>query len=196
MYAIRIRKEAQRLGLRTLLTLTLDPSKLKGKESTAYINRVFADFRVYLRRKLGCPPVFIRVLEYQQNGNAHFHVLLKGYVSQAWVSEAWSALGGGRIVDIRSVDMHRVSHYLSKYLTKQMLMHAPKRARRVTTSNGIRLLEKQPSDFEWRLMRIPILTLLGFHRSNVTRIVPDAEGYLVEFETVENAVDEPLCESP
>lgn len=140
--------------------------------------------------------MFIRVLEYQQNGNAHFHVLLKDYVSQAWVSEAWSALGGGRIVDIRRVDMHRVSHYLSKYLTKQMLIHAPKRARRVTTSNGIRLLEKQPSDFEWRLMRIPILTLLGFHRSHVTRIVPDAEGYLVEFETIENASDEPLCESP
>jgi hypothetical protein len=196
MYAIRIRKEAQRLGLRTLLTLTLDPSKLNGKESTTYINGVFADLRVYLRRKLKYSPPYIRVLEYQRNGNAHFHVLLNCKLPQAWVSETWSALGGGRVVDIRRVDMHRVSHYLSKYLTKQMLMNAPKRSRRVTASKGIRLLEKQPSDFEWRLMRIPILTLLGFHRSNVTRIVPDAEGYLVEFETVENAVDEPLCGSP
>ncbi len=196
MYAIRIRKAAQRLGLTTLLTLTLDPSKLNGSESTAYITGVFADFRVYLRRKLGYPPVFIRVLEYQRNDNAHFHVLLNCNLPQAWVSEAWSALGGGRIVDIRRVDLHRVSHYLSKYLTKQMLMNAPKRARRVTTSKGIRLLEKQPSDFDWRLIRVPILRLLDVCRAHVTRIVSDVDGDLLAFETIGDASDEPLCPSP
>ncbi len=196
MYAIRIRKEAQRLGLGTLLTLTLDPSKLNGKESTAYINGVFADLRVYLRRMLKYAPPYIRVLEYQQNGNAHFHVLLNCYLPQAWVRDTWSVLGGGRIVDIRRIDMHRVSHYLSKYLTKQMLMNAPQRARRVTTSKGIRLLEKQPSDFEWRLIRVPILRLLDVCRAHVTRIVSDVDGDLLAFETIGNASDEPLCPSP
>jgi hypothetical protein len=194
MYAIRIRKTAQRLGLRTLLTLTLDPSKLEGKESTAYINGVFADLRIYLRRKLGFAPPYIRILEYQKNGNAHFHVLLNCYLPQAWVSETWSVLGGGRVVDIKRVDMHRVSHYLSKYLTKQMLIGAPKHARRVTTSKGIHLLEKQPRDFEWRLIRVPILRLFDVHRAHVTRTIPDADGYLLAFETFENPCK--VLESP
>ena len=184
-YAIQIRKAAQRLGLKTLLTLTLDPSKLHGEESTKYINEVFADFRVYLRRKLGYAPVYIRVLEYQKNGNAHLHILLSCNLEQAWISETWSALGGGRIVDIRRVDMHRVSHYLSKYLTKDMLMEAPKRARRVTTSKGIRLLEKQPSDFEWRIMRIPILRIFDVYRQHVQSTKQDTDGCLILFETLE-----------
>lgn len=192
-YAIRIRQAAERLKLRTLLTLTLDPSKLHGEESTKYINEVFADFRVYLRRKLGYAPPFIRVLEYQKNGNAHLHVLLNCYLPQAWVSETWSALGGGCVVDIKRVDMHRVSRYLSKYLTKEMLMYAPKRARRVTTSKGIRLLEKQPSDYEWRLMRIPILLALDSNRAHVTLIVPDSEGYLQAFETFEEPCGGETC---
>ncbi|MGC1296688.1 MAG: hypothetical protein WA869_16760 [Alloacidobacterium sp.] len=37
------------------------------------------------------------------------------------MSEAWEAVGGGRIVDIKRVDLHRVSRYLSKCLTKQMI---------------------------------------------------------------------------
>jgi hypothetical protein len=190
-YAIQIRKAAQRLGLKTLLTLTLDPSKLHGEESTKYINEVFADFRVYLRRKLGYAPVYIRVLEYQKNGNAHLHILLSCYLEQAWISETWSALGGGRIVDIRRVDMHRVSHYLSKYLTKDMLMEAPKRARRVTTSKGIRLLEKQPFDFEWRIMRIPILRIFDVYRQHVQSTKQDTDGYLISFETFEEQTGAP-----
>ncbi|HYK37040.1 rolling circle replication-associated protein [Alloacidobacterium sp.] len=184
-YCIRIAQTAEKLKLNKLLTLTLDPSKLDGADSTRYINEVFADFRVYLRRKLGHSPAYIRVLEYQKNGNAHLHVLLNCYLPQDWVSEAWSAVGGGRIVDIKRVDLHRVSRYLSKYLTKQMLLCAPKRARRVTTSRCIQLFAKQQSDFAWRLIKVPIVRLFDLHRSKVTRINPDADGYLVAFETFE-----------
>lgn len=196
MYCIRIAKAAARLKLNKLLTLTLDPAKLRGAESTKYINEVFADFRVYLRRKLGHAPVYIRVLEYQQNGRAHLHVLLNCHLPQEWISETWSVLGGGRIVDIRHVDMHRVSHYLSKYLTKQMLLHAPKRARRVTTSSGIRLLEKQQSDYEWRMIRVPILRLLDVYRASVTGIFPDSDGCLFAFETADRADHVPHSPPP
>jgi hypothetical protein len=184
---------AERHKLTTMLTLTLDPKKLQGAETTKYINGVFADFRVYLRRRLGFAPVYIRVLEYQKNGNAHLHVLLNCYLPQSWVSDTWSVLGGGRIVDIKRVDMHRVSHYLSKYLTKDMLLCAPKRARRVTTSKGLRLLEKQPSDYEWRMMRIPVLRLFDVYRANVTRIEPDSDGCLLAFETVEQPSEAQAC---
>ena len=87
MYCIRIAKTAERLKLNKLLTLTLDPAKLQGEDSTTYINAVFADFRVYLRRKLGHAPSYIRVLEYQKNGNAHLHILVNEWLDQGWVSE-------------------------------------------------------------------------------------------------------------
>ena len=185
MFCLRIAQTAERRQLNKLLTLTLDPAKLQGKESTKYINEVFADFRIYLKRRLGYAPDYIRILEYQKNGNAHLHVLLNCYLPQNWVSEAWSAVGGGRIVDIKHVDIHRVSRYLSKYLTKQMLMFAPKGARRVTTSRSIRLLEKHLSDFTWRMIRVPILRLFDVHRAHVTKIQPDAEGFLFAFDTFE-----------
>lgn len=197
MYRIRIGKTAERYRLNKLLTLTLDPKKLKGRDSTEYINEVFADFRVYLRRRVGHSPTYIRVLEYQENGNAHLHILLNCWLPQDWIKEAWSALGGGVVVDIRFVDMHRISHYLSKYLSKQMLMCAPKGARRVTTSRDIRLLEKLPSDFEWRILRIPVLSLFDFYRARVTgRPTTDGDGYLIAFETFAENRDSAECSSP
>ena len=196
MFCVRIAQTAERLKLNKLLTLTLDPAKLHGADSTKYINEVFAEFRVYLIRRLGFAPAYIRILEYQKNGNAHLHILLGCYLPQEWVSEVWSAIGGGKIVHIQRVEMHRVSRYLSKYLAKEMIMSAPKGARRVTTSRSIRLLEKQPSDFAWRVIRVPILRLLDVYRAHVTRIVPDADGYLFAFETIENVSAGPLCPSP
>jgi hypothetical protein len=44
---------------------------------------------------------------------------------EAWISQAWQSVGGCRIVDIRLVDIHRVGAYLSKYLTKDLLLSAP-----------------------------------------------------------------------
>ena len=185
MFCIRISQTAERLKLNKLLTLTLDPAKLNGADSTKYINEVFADFRVYLRRKLGRAPSYIRVLEYQKNGNAHLHILLRDWLDHRWVSEAWEAVGGGRIVDIRFVDMHRVSHYLSKYLTKQMLECAPPRARRVTTSRDIRLLEKQESGFAWIMLRVPLLRLFDRYSSHKAARL-DQDGYLVSFDVYES----------
>ena len=96
-------------------------------------------------------------------------------------------------MDIKRVDMHRVSRYLSKYLTKDMLLCAPKRARRVTTSKGIRLLEKQPNDYEWQMMRVPALRLFDTFRASVTRTDLDSDGCLAAFEMVEQPCDAQAC---
>jgi hypothetical protein len=170
--------------LTTLLTLTLDPSKLSGRDSTRFINEVFADFRIYMKRRLGLNPKYIRVLEHQGNGNAHLHILLNCYLKQSWVSDAWAALGGGKVVDIRRVDMHRASHYLSKYLTKEMLMSAPKRTRRVTTSRSIKLNPKRVSDSIWRLIHIPIEYLYEVHKCTANNVLYDIEGNITGFESV------------
>jgi hypothetical protein len=37
------------------------------------------------------------------------HVLLSKYIPQQWISDSWSALGGGEIVHIKQVDVHRIS---------------------------------------------------------------------------------------
>jgi len=83
----------------------------------------------------------IGVLEFQKNGNAHLHVLLGQYIPWKWLSKAWQSIGGGKVVDIRFVDVHRVSAYLSVYLVgdkvKSTLELLPMRARIFTTSRSI-----------------------------------------------------------
>jgi hypothetical protein len=144
--------------LQRFLTLTLDPSKIEG-DPVRYLNDVFAKLRVYLRREFGAAPQYIRVLEFQKNGNPHFHILIDRFIDIEWIRRAWVAVGGGFMVDIRLVDVHRVSRYLSKYLTKELLMSAPLRSRRVTTSRGIKLLEKTSAETTWMLVKIPIWVL-------------------------------------
>jgi hypothetical protein len=53
-----------------MVTLTLDPKKLGGEDSTLYINEVFANLRVCLKREFGVSFTYVRILEYQKNGNA------------------------------------------------------------------------------------------------------------------------------
>jgi hypothetical protein len=99
---------------------------------------------------------FVGVLEFQENGNAHLHVLLGKYIKQEWLSIAWQSIGGGEIVDIRPVDVHRVSAYLSVYLTGNKVAHTlkllPMRARIFTTSRSIRLWPKKEKR-DWWLRR-------------------------------------------
>ena len=67
-----------------------------------------------------------------------------------WISKSWAALGGGKVVDIRRVyDVHRMSRYLAKYLTKDVILSAPRGVRRWTTSRGIQLFTKHKSTGEW-----------------------------------------------
>lgn len=95
-----------------MATLTLDPKRIPKSErgrTDRYIRECWRKMRVLLSRKFGESLPFVAVLEFQENGRAHLHVLLGVYVPQAWLSQAWQSIGGGKIVDIRFVDVHRVS---------------------------------------------------------------------------------------
>jgi hypothetical protein len=155
------------MQLRRFLTLTLDPSKIEG-DPFPYINAAFAKLRVYLQRHYGVSLQYIRVLEFQKNGNPHFHILIDRYIEIAWIRKAWVAVGGGYMIDIRLVDVHRVSRYLSKYLTKDLLMSAPLRCRRVPTSRGIKLLEKTRSETVWTLIKVPISSLVVIYATDIS----------------------------
>lgn len=167
------------------MTLTLDPSKIDG-DPVRYLNKTFDKLRVYLRRKYRCAPQYIRVLEFHKNGNPHFHVLIDRYIALEWIREAWVAVGGGYMVNIKFVDVHRVSRYLSKYLTKELLMSAPLRCRRVTTSRGIKLFEKQPSETRWELLKVSIYRLRHMCDGNVITEAIDEDGLLESFTAILN----------
>jgi hypothetical protein len=154
-YRQAIAKRALEFGLKRFVTLTLDPGRItEGKDSVTYIRECFNKFRVYLGRDYG-KIKYISVVEFQKkSGIAHLHVLVGSYIPQAWIKQAWMSCGGGWMVDIRQVDVHRIPQYLSKYLTKDLLNTCPKGKRRVTTSRGIVLFEIIKRGF--KLIWIPI----------------------------------------
>jgi hypothetical protein len=174
---------AERHKLNRFLTLTLDPKVLGNKDPVAYINAVFAKWRTYLKRKFGHSITYIRILEFQKSGNPHFHILVDRFIPQAWIQSTWQAVGGGRFVDIRYVDIHRIAHYLSKYLSKELLLSAPKRSRRITVSRGIRLIEKRKSDLVWQFFRKKIVDLFLELMPDLEDVYLDEEGVLKEFVT-------------
>jgi len=178
-YRRAIREVAETFALRIFVTLTLDPSKIEG-DPVAYLNDVFAKFRTYLKREMGCVPKYIRVLEFQKNGNPHFHLLIDRCIDFTWMQEAWQAVGGGLFVNIKAVEVHRISRYLSKYLTKELLLSAPLRTRRVTTSRSIHLFEKSAQP-KMHFMRFPIWVVFRFHKSRVLEFTLDEEAVLNSF---------------
>jgi hypothetical protein len=116
--------------------------------------------RVYLSRRSGQAVEFIAVVELQRSGIAHLHVLAGVYLPQEWLSRAWQAVGGGRIVDVRYVDVHRVAGYLAKYLTKDSLGSLPPGTRLFSCSRGIVLWPKKKAS-GWWLSRRSIDELYG-----------------------------------
>jgi len=152
----RIAEIAQEHKLNKMATLTLDPARIPARHKARtdrYIRDCWRKMRVLLAREFNGSLSFVGVLEFQKNGNAHLHVLLGQYIEQKWLSKAWQSIGGGKVVDIRFVDVHRVSAYLSVYLVgekvKLTLELLPMRARIFTTSRSIVLWGKKKASNWW-----------------------------------------------
>jgi hypothetical protein len=117
-------------------------------------------------------------------------------IEQKWISKTWDRLGGGRIVYIKQVTVRNITRYLSKYLTKELLLSAPKGTRRITTSRTIKLFPKFNSGIAWELIRESIWYVLTMHRVAEFEHQPDLfrfivmqfdeEGILKAFELVED----------
>lgn len=159
----RIAQIASEKQLNRMATLTLDRKRIpRDVRSDRYIRECWRKMRVLLGRKFGASLDFVGVLEFQKNGMAHLHILLGRYVPQAWLSEAWQSIGGGQIVDIRFVDIYRVTSYLVCYLSGKKVEHTlsllPLRARIFTTSRSIILWGKKKSS-GWWLCRVDLSEL-------------------------------------
>lgn len=156
----RVRTEIARIAserkLNKMATLTLDPKRLTKRDrarTDRYLRNCWRKMRVSLGRKFGESVDYVGILEFQKNGTAHLHLLVSRFIEQGWLSDAWEAVGGGQIVDIRSVDIHRVTAYLSVYLAGDKVKHTLKflavRARIFTTSRSIRLWPKKEKRGWW-----------------------------------------------
>ncbi len=140
--------------LTRFVTLTLDPARIpSGTPSHEYLRECWRKMRVYLSRHAGRSIEFIAVVELHKSGIAHLHVLVGLYLPQAWLSQAWQSVGGGRIVDIRFVDVQRIAGYLAKYLTKDSLKGLPPGTRLFSCSRGIVLWPKKKSSGWWLSLR-------------------------------------------
>src|SRR5215468_3169959 len=134
-----IARIASEKKLNKLATLTLDIKRIRrGVRTDRYLRDCWRKMRVSLAREFGESIDYVGVLEFTQKGVAHLHLLLGRFIKQEWLSDAWSAVGGGEVVDIRLVDIHRVTAYLSVYLAGDKIKHTLKllavRARIFTTS--------------------------------------------------------------
>ena len=179
-YRYLIGQLAEREKLTRFLTLTLDPSRVEG-DSVRYLRGVFNKFRLYLRRKYGAPVKYIAVLEFHKSGVAHLHLLVDRFIPWDWIRQSWSAIGGGQVVFIKYVDVHRISRYLSKYLTKELLLSAPKRSRRITTSRSLHLIEKKDAETGWELFKVSIFHLYSRLLAGVESFLIDQDGFLESF---------------
>jgi hypothetical protein len=125
--------------------------------SIRHIRKSWDKLRYYMHRKFKSAPTYVSVIEFQKvTGLAHLHIVIDRYIDQKWVKEAWQALGGGQHVDIRHVDVHRAAAYLSKYLSKEVLLSAPIGMRRVTTSRSVKLNPKKIAEYLWEVLKAPI----------------------------------------
>jgi len=176
---------AEELDLKYFVTLTIDPSKLReGEDAVKHLQVSFDKFRTYLRRKFGEAPVYIRVVEFTQKGQPHYHILTDRYIEQRWISRTWNQLGGGKVVWIRRARIRKIAHYLAKYLTKELLLSAPKGTRRITTARAVKLFPKYQSEIVWEMLRSTIWFLHNRASQTIVEVHAielDEENYLKAF---------------
>jgi hypothetical protein len=180
-----IAEAAKEHNLDRLMTLTLDPKKVKGPP-LKHLNDSWAKLRMAFKRKFKQSVSFIAVNEYHKSGMPHKHVLVDHYIHQAWLSNKWQKLGGGKIVDIRKItDIDNMAKYVGKYLGKDVLIEAPKGSRRVSTSQNIKLNDKV-SEGNWSVDEAEVDQVFEAQKESVENEVRDKNNRLVSFERTRN----------
>lgn len=121
--------------MRYFLTLTLDPTVIPveyKKRTHKYITKIFNTFLTNIRR-IQKDLKYVWVVEFQQNGNAHLHIVLNTRLDIIVVREIWTRIGGGVQSKVEYIkDLSSVANYVSKYIGKglydfQHLYHFEKR---------------------------------------------------------------------
>lgn len=111
------------------VTVTLKPSTIPEEyrnKTGIYITKLFNHLRLILERKLKRKILYVWIKEFQGNGNAHLHILIKGYIPQKILRREWERIGGGRRIDIQQIkNVEATAVYLTAYLVKQVKEKTP-----------------------------------------------------------------------
>lgn len=136
-------REARKQGLRVrLLTLT-DGSGGHGTMTSQELARAWNKLRGRLRRRKKLGP-YVKVVELQERGALHLHVLIaagaEGYIAQRDLSELALASGFGPICDVREIDEDGAES-IAAYVTKGSRGERELAARAGTVSGYMAKLE-------------------------------------------------------
>ena len=156
-YQAAVHKAAAAHKLHRHIILTLDPGLIPADvDSVTYIQQVWTRFRSWMQDKRGLSLTYIRVIQLQENGTAHFHLVVSETITQETIIEGWTACGGGHQCRIRFRDPHRGAEYITRYITRELMLVLPKGRRILSCSRGILLFEKLlPSG--WAYSRLSFL---------------------------------------
>lgn len=187
-----IASAAAEKGLDRFLTLTLNPHIIPASWNPhRYIWSVWSKFRVYLGRKYDEAISYICVLELHESGIPHLHALVDRFIPQQWISTAWEAVGGGRIVFIeRAKEIAEVGRYLAKYMTKRNGASSVRRLRRISTSRDIKLRRFDPGDMKWQVSPIGMDAIEKIAGERIDQKLYDRNGFLREM-VAEYGIEEP-----
>ncbi len=99
------------------LTLTIKPMK-SLPSALIRVNHSWNRLRLSITRKFGKVKYF-KVIEAQHSTNMpHFHILIDKFIPSAWLNQAVTRAGFGRIYKIKRVTNDKVFNYVTKYLGK------------------------------------------------------------------------------
>ena len=146
------------------ITLTLKPRpeiSLSGR--VAFLRSSFRTLLKLIRAQWG-PMEYASVLELQENGSPHLHILQRGcYVSQQWLSRTWLQLTGAWHVHISKATNTRASaHELSKYLAATAIqLGAAGFKGKIFTFSKHWFIDKSPKDpayaeRDWQVLWSPV----------------------------------------
>jgi len=164
-----------------MLTLTLDPKRIKTADPIGHIWKTWQKFRVYLQRKFKESISYVCVLELHKSGLPHLHILIDRFIPQTWISNRWERLGGGRVVDIRKLkNLENAAWYLSKYLSKDAMRRVPKGKRRFSKSRNISF-PKRETEGTWRVSKTSLDSMYCLRKNAASNIIEAPDGRIHSF---------------
>lgn len=129
----------ERPELSRLLTLTVDPQLVEGREAAhREIGEAWNRLKSFLESRYGSFS-YIWVREEQGNGYPHLHVLVSRFLPQSEVAAAWERTGMGEIVYLNRVEARKAGHYIAKYLAKDAMATMPSGTHRYGSSADLSL---------------------------------------------------------
>lgn len=151
-------KYAEKFDLTRFITITFGGKDLRRlvrpDNSFSYVMKRFNNWREYIWRKFGVRVSYINLIRSHKDGYCHLHILIDRFIPKSWLSESTAALGLGS-TNVKYVDIHRVSAYLSKYFSeKDHEWFLPEKVHHYTTSRNIHLNDFVP-DPDWIYIRMP-----------------------------------------